>query len=46
MDLIDMDDDHIDAAILDSMAVNMDHFDVAISKSNPSSLRQRDASFR
>lgn len=40
MDLIDIEDDLIDAEILDSMAVNQDHFRHALSMSNPSSLRE------
>jgi len=40
MDLIDIEDDTIDAEVLDSMCVNMDHFKYAIAKANPSSLRE------
>merc|ERR1712176_1202014 len=40
MDLIDIEDETIDAEILDSMAVNMDHFKHALQVSNPSSLRE------
>lgn len=40
MDLIDIEDEQIDAEILDSMAVNQDHFRHALSQSNPSSLRE------
>lgn len=40
MDLIDIEDDEIDAEVLDSMSVNMDHFTYAISQSDPSSLRE------
>merc|ERR1719472_361203 len=40
MDLIDIEDDTIDAEILDSMSVSMDHFKYAIAKANPSSLRE------
>ena len=40
MDIIDMDDDVIDTSVLESMAVSMVHFDKAINKSNPSSLRE------
>ena len=40
MDLIDIEDDTIDAEVLDSMSVNMDHFKYAIAKANPSSLRE------
>lgn len=40
MDVIDIDDDTIDAAILDSMAVTNEHFKHATNESNPSSLRE------
>ena len=40
MDLIDIEDEEIDAEILDSMAVNQDHFRHALGVSNPSSLRE------
>merc|ERR1719149_334795 len=40
MDVIDLDDDEIDAEILDSMAVTQDHFKYALGVSNPSSLRE------
>merc|ERR1711971_622843 len=40
MDLIDIEDEEIDAEILDSMAVNHDHFRHALGQSNPSSLRE------
>jgi ATP-dependent 26S proteasome regulatory subunit len=40
MDLIDIEDETIDAEILDSMAVNQDHFRHALAISNPSSLRE------
>lgn len=40
MDLIDIEDDTIDAEILDSLAVTNDHFKHALSHSNPSSLRE------
>lgn len=40
MDLIDIDEDTIDAEILDSMAVTQDHFKVALGTANPSSLRE------
>ncbi|KAL7713420.1 Transitional endoplasmic reticulum ATPase [Entamoeba marina] len=39
IDLIDWDDDTIDTAIIDSLAVTMDHFRAAQEKSNPASLR-------
>jgi len=40
MDLIDIEDEQIDAEILDSMAVSQDHFRHALGQSNPSSLRE------
>ncbi|EEA07115.1 transitional endoplasmic reticulum ATPase protein, putative [Cryptosporidium muris RN66] len=40
MDIIDMEDDNIDATILDSMAVSQDHFNTALGVCNPSSLRE------
>lgn len=40
MDVIDLEDDTIDAAVLDSMCVTMDHFRQAMSQSNPSALRE------
>lgn len=40
MDLIDIEDEQIDAEILDSMAVSQDHFRHALAISNPSSLRE------
>merc|ERR1712099_151100 len=40
MDLIDLDEETIDAEILDSMAVTQDHFRHALGVSNPSSLRE------
>lgn len=40
MDLIDIDSDTIDAAILESMAVTQDHFTHALANTNPSSLRE------
>jgi transitional endoplasmic reticulum ATPase len=40
MDLIDIDDDHIDAEILDSMCVTNEHMKFAAGDSNPSSLRE------
>ena len=40
MDLIDIEDEQIDAEILDSMAVTQDHFRHALAQSNPSSLRE------
>mmetsp|Transcript_17402 Transcript_17402/g.55899 ORF Transcript_17402/g.55899 Transcript_17402/m.55899 type:complete len:650 (-) Transcript_17402:72-2021(-) len=40
MDVIDLEDETIDAAILDSMAVTNDHFSTALGISNPSALRE------
>ncbi|XP_009782020.1 cell division cycle protein 48 homolog [Nicotiana tabacum] len=40
MDVIDMEDDTIDAEILNSMAVNNEHFKAALGTTNPSSLRE------
>ena len=40
MDLIDIEEETIDAEILASMAVNQDHFKFALGTSNPSSLRE------
>jgi transitional endoplasmic reticulum ATPase len=40
MDLIDIDDDKIDAEILNSMAVTNEHFKFARTGANPSSLRE------
>lgn len=40
MDLIDLEEDTIDAEILDSMAVSQDHFTAAMGSCNPSSLRE------
>jgi len=40
MDVIDLDDDEIDAEILDSMAVTQEHFRTALGVSNPSALRE------
>ena len=40
MDLIDIEQDSIDAEILASMSVNQDHFKFALGASNPSSLRE------
>merc|ERR1719293_643970 len=40
MDVIDLDDDEIDAEILDSMAVSQEHFRTALGTSNPSALRE------
>merc|ERR1711988_594355 len=40
MDIIDIEDDTIDAEVLDSLAVNQSHFKYALTQSNPSSLRE------
>ncbi|KAL9652748.1 hypothetical protein ABK040_010781 [Willaertia magna] len=40
MDLIDLEEDTIDAAVLDSMGVTMDHFRAAMTTQSPSSLRE------
>jgi len=40
MDLIDIEDETIDAEILDSMAVSHEHFKHSLGVSNPSSLRE------
>jgi transitional endoplasmic reticulum ATPase len=40
MDVIDLEDDEIDAEVLDSMAVTQDHFKTALVLSNPSALRE------
>ncbi|KAI6042473.1 P-loop containing nucleoside triphosphate hydrolase protein [Pisolithus marmoratus] len=40
MDLIDLDEDTIDAEILDSLGVTMDNFRFALGTSNPSALRE------
>lgn len=40
MDIIDIEDDKIDAAILESMAVTNEHFKHALKITNPSSLRE------
>ncbi|CAI9725756.1 transitional endoplasmic reticulum ATPase [Octopus vulgaris] len=40
MDLIDLEDDSIDAEVLDSLAVTMEDFRWALGKSNPSALRE------
>jgi len=40
MDIIDIEDDKIDAAILDAMAVTNEHFKHALGVCNPSSLRE------
>ena len=40
MDVIDLEDDNIDAEVLNSMAVTNDHFKTALGISNPSALRE------
>ncbi|KAK9126642.1 hypothetical protein Scep_015488 [Stephania cephalantha] len=40
MDVIDLEDDSIDAEILNSMAVTDEHFKTALGTSNPSALRE------
>merc|ERR1719149_114404 len=40
MDVIDLEDDEIDAEVLDSMAVSMENFRYAMQTSNPSALRE------
>lgn len=40
MDVIDLEDDEIDAEILNSMAVTNEHFQTALGTSNPSALRE------
>eukprot|EP01118_Nematostelium_gracile_P001143 TRINITY_DN1117_c0_g1_i1.p1 TRINITY_DN1117_c0_g1~~TRINITY_DN1117_c0_g1_i1.p1 ORF type:complete len:803 (-),score=290.31 TRINITY_DN1117_c0_g1_i1:36-2444(-) len=40
MDVIDMEDETIDAEVLNSMSVTMDHFRFALGSSNPSALRE------
>ncbi len=40
MDLIDLEEDTIDAEVLDSLGVTMDNFRFALGVSNPSALRE------
>ncbi len=40
IDLIDLEDDTIDAAILDALSVSQTHFRLAMDKANPSALRE------
>jgi len=40
MEFIDIEDDKIDAEVLNAMCVTMDHFRTALSQSNPSALRE------
>merc|ERR1711871_1833831 len=40
MDLIDIEDDTIDAEVLNAMSVNQEHFKHSLAQANPSSLRE------
>lgn len=40
MDVIDLEDETIDAEVLNSMAVTNEHFQTALGASNPSALRE------
>lgn len=40
MDVIDLEDETIDAEVLNSMAVTNEHFQTALGTSNPSALRE------
>lgn len=40
MDVIDLEDETIDAEVLSSMAVTNEHFQTALGSSNPSALRE------
>jgi SpoVK/Ycf46/Vps4 family AAA+-type ATPase len=40
MDMIDLDEDTIDAEVLDSLGITMDNFRFALGTSNPSALRE------
>lgn len=40
MDVIDLEDEEIDAEVLNSMAVTNEHFQTALGASNPSALRE------
>lgn len=40
MDVIDLEDETIDAEVLNSMAVSNEHFLMALGASNPSALRE------
>ena len=40
MDLIDLEEDTVDAEVLDSLTVTQDNFRFALSQSNPSALRE------
>ena len=45
MDVIDLEDESIDAEVLNSMAVSNEHFHTALGTSNPSALREIVSSF-
>ena len=45
MDVIDLEDETIDAEILNSMAVSNEHFQTALGTSNPSALRETVSDF-
>ena len=45
MDVIDLEDETIDAEVLNSMAVTNEHFKTALGTSNPSALRETVSSF-
>lgn len=45
MDVIDLEDETIDAEVLNSMAVTNEHFKTALGASNPSALRETVSSF-
>lgn len=45
MDVIDLEDETIDAEILNSMAVTNEHFQTALGTSNPSALRETVSDF-
>jgi len=40
LDVIDLEDETIDAEVLNSMAVTNEHFQAALGSSNPSALRE------
>jgi transitional endoplasmic reticulum ATPase len=40
IDIIDLEDDTIDAAVLDALCVNQEHFNKAVGKTNPANLRE------
>ena len=45
MDVIDLEDENIDAEVLNSMTVSNEHFHTALGTSNPSALRETVSSF-